>query len=60
MNTLVPAMVAEAFKDSHIVAFSTGNVYPFVNILHGGATEAVEVRSAGRLCKFVRRTRANV
>lgn len=47
MNTLVPAMVAEAFKDSHIVAFSTGNVYPFVNILHGGATEAVEVNPRG-------------
>ena len=41
MNTLVPSMVADAFKDSRIVAFSTGNVYPFVNILHGGATEAV-------------------
>lgn len=42
MNTLVPSMVADAFRDSRIVAFSTGNVYPFVNILHGGATEAVE------------------
>ena len=41
MNTLVPSMVAEAFKDSHVVAFSTGNVYPFVNVLHGGATESV-------------------
>jgi nucleoside-diphosphate-sugar epimerase len=41
MNTLVPSMVAETFKESHIVAFSTGNVYPFVNILHGGATESV-------------------
>ncbi len=47
MNTLVPSMVAEAFKDLHIVAFSTGNVYPFVNILHGGATEAVEVNPRG-------------
>jgi hypothetical protein len=41
MNALVPAMVAEAFKASRIVAFSTGNVYPFVNILAGGATEAI-------------------
>jgi nucleoside-diphosphate-sugar epimerase len=41
MNALVPAMVAEAFKEARIVAFSTGNVYPFVNILHGGATEAI-------------------
>jgi nucleoside-diphosphate-sugar epimerase len=40
MNVLVPAMVAEAFSGSRIVAFSTGNVYPLVNILHGGATEA--------------------
>ncbi len=40
MNVLVPAMVAEAFSQSRIVAFSTGNVYPHVNILHGGATEA--------------------
>lgn len=28
MNTLVPAMVAERFAGSRIVAFSTGNVYP--------------------------------
>ncbi len=41
MNTLVPAMVAEMFKDSRIIAFSTGNVYPFVNVLNGGATEAI-------------------
>lgn len=47
MNALVPSMVAEAFKGSQIVAFSTGNVYPFVNILHGGATEAVAVNPRG-------------
>ena len=47
MNTFVPSMVAEAFKDSRIVTFSTGNVYPFVNILHGGATEAVAVNPRG-------------
>lgn len=41
MNTLVPALVAEKFKTSRIVAFSTGNIYPFVDILHGGATEAI-------------------
>jgi hypothetical protein len=28
MNALVPALVAESFRDSRIVAFSTGNVYP--------------------------------
>ena len=41
MNALVPALVAEAFNEARIVAFSSGNVYPFVNILHGGATEAI-------------------
>jgi nucleoside-diphosphate-sugar epimerase len=36
----VPALVAEAFAGSRIVAYSTGCVYPFVNVQHGGATEA--------------------
>jgi nucleoside-diphosphate-sugar epimerase len=40
MNAYVPAMVAEAFAGSRIVAYSTGCVYPYVNVLHGGATEA--------------------
>jgi nucleoside-diphosphate-sugar epimerase len=39
MNVQVPAMVAEVFRDSRIVAFSTGCVYPFVPINSGGATE---------------------
>ena len=47
MNVFVPSLVAEAFKDSRIVAFSTGNVYPFVNILHGGATEATPPEPRG-------------
>ena len=47
MNVMVPALVAEAYKDSRIVAFSTGNVYPFVDILHGGATEATPPEPRG-------------
>lgn len=40
MNVFVPALVAEAFAaHSRIVAFSTGCVYPFVDVLHQGATE---------------------
>ena len=39
MNVQVPAMVAEVFTDSRIVAFSTGCVYPFVPVESGGATE---------------------
>ncbi len=40
MNAHVPALVAEAFAGSRIVAYSTGCVYPFVNVQHGGATES--------------------
>lgn len=39
MNTYVPALVAEHFKDSRIVAFSTGCVYPFVQVESGGSKE---------------------
>jgi len=40
MNAHVPALVAEAFANSRIVAYSTGCVYPFVDVHGGGATEA--------------------
>ena len=40
MNVHVPALVAEAFTGSRIVAFSTGCVYPFVAAASGGCTEA--------------------
>ncbi len=39
MNVHVPAIVAESFRGSRIVAFSTGCVYPFVPVAGGGATE---------------------
>jgi nucleoside-diphosphate-sugar epimerase len=39
MNTYVPALVVEHFKDSRIVAFSTGCVYPLVPIESGGSLE---------------------
>jgi nucleoside-diphosphate-sugar epimerase len=39
MNAHIPALVAEAFADSRIVTFSTGCVYPYVDVMHGGATE---------------------
>ncbi|TMJ34873.1 MAG: NAD(P)-dependent oxidoreductase [Alphaproteobacteria bacterium] len=40
MNAYVPALVAQAFARSRIVAYSTGCVYPYVDVHHGGATEA--------------------
>jgi len=39
MNVLVPAAVAERFPRSRIVAFSTGNVYPFRDLASGGSVE---------------------
>jgi hypothetical protein len=39
MNSYLPGRVAEKFKDSRIVVFSTGNVYPLMPIPSGGATE---------------------
>jgi nucleoside-diphosphate-sugar epimerase len=39
MNSYMPALVARHYKDSRIVAYSTGNVYPLVEITGGGATE---------------------
>src|SRR5688572_24336674 len=39
MNGYAPALVAEAFAGSRIVAYSTGCVYPYVDVRHGGATE---------------------
>jgi nucleoside-diphosphate-sugar epimerase len=39
MNTVVPANVAQRFRASRIVVFSTGNVYPFVSAATGGSVE---------------------
>ena len=40
MNTGVPVQVAQHFRESRIVAFSTGNVYPFVSPERGGCVES--------------------
>jgi nucleoside-diphosphate-sugar epimerase len=41
MNAHVPALVAQAFAGSRIVAFSTGCVYPFVPVDGKGASETL-------------------
>ncbi|MDP1583610.1 MAG: NAD(P)-dependent oxidoreductase [Bradyrhizobium sp.] len=41
MNAHVPALVAQAFPNSRIVAFSTGCVYPFVPVDGKGADESL-------------------
>jgi hypothetical protein len=39
-NVYAAGLVGERFRESRIVAFSSGNVYPFVPVNSGGATEA--------------------
>jgi hypothetical protein len=38
-NTVVPGIVADRFRDSRIVVFSTGNVYPLREVSSGGSRE---------------------
>lgn len=40
MNTYLPGMVCQKFKNSRIVAFSTGNVYGLTPVHLGGSVEA--------------------
>lgn len=39
VNALAPAAAAERFRDSRIVSFSTGNVYPLTKVDSGGPNE---------------------
>lgn len=39
VNSFMPGLVAEHFKDSRIVAYSTGCVYPLVTVKSGGSLE---------------------
>lgn len=39
MNSYLPGRVAEKYKDSRIVVFSSGNVYPLTPVALGGADE---------------------
>ncbi len=47
MNAHVPAIVAQAFPNSRIVAFSTGCVYPFVPVDGRGADESLSPNPPG-------------
>jgi nucleoside-diphosphate-sugar epimerase len=43
MNTFLPGLVAERYRASRIVVFSTGNVYPLRHAMEGGAVESTPV-----------------
>ncbi len=53
MNTYLPGMVAERYRHSRIVAFSSGNVYPLVPVKSGGATEATPPEPVGEYAQSV-------
>lgn len=46
-NTVLPARVADHYRASRIVAFSTGNVYPLVKLNSGGSVETDEPAPVG-------------
>ena len=39
MNSYLPGIICQKFRGSKIVAFSSGNVYPFTPVAWGGARE---------------------
>jgi nucleoside-diphosphate-sugar epimerase len=47
MNSFLPGLVAERYRSSRIVAFSTGNVYGLQPVSAAGATETTSVAPAG-------------
>lgn len=46
-NAIVPALVGQRFRGARLVALSTGNVYPFVDVDSGGATESTPPAPVG-------------
>jgi nucleoside-diphosphate-sugar epimerase len=53
MNAWVPALVARRYRESRIVAFSSGNVYPMLPVTSGGATEATPPAPKGDYAQSV-------
>ena len=53
MNAFLPALIAERFRQSRIVVFSSGNVYPLVPVDSGGATEETPPAPLGEYAQSV-------
>jgi dTDP-4-dehydrorhamnose reductase len=47
VNTYLPGLVAERYRQSRIASFSTGNVYPLRSVFEGGAVESTPVAPVG-------------
>lgn len=53
MNALAPANVCERYRGQRIVAFSSGNIYPFLPPVSGGASEDTPVNPVGEYAQSV-------
>ncbi len=53
LNTYLPGRVAERFRASRIVAFSSGNVYPLTPVSSGGPTESAPPAPVGEYAASV-------
>jgi nucleoside-diphosphate-sugar epimerase len=53
INTQLPGLVAHRYRQSRIVCFSSGNVYPLVSATSGGATEHTPVGPQGEYAQSV-------
>ncbi len=47
MNSYLPGRVCEKFQKSRMVAFSTGNIYPFAPVSEGGYDETYPAKPVG-------------
>ncbi len=53
INAYLPGLVAHRWRESRIVAFSSGNVYPLVPVSSGGATEQTPPDPIGEYAQSV-------
>jgi len=53
MNAYLPGRVAEKYRHSRIVVFSSGNIYPFTPVADGGADEAIAAQPVGEYAQSV-------
>jgi nucleoside-diphosphate-sugar epimerase len=53
INTYLPGLAAHRWRESRIVAFSSGNVYPLVPVSSGGATEQTPPDPIGEYAQSV-------
>ena len=53
INTQLPTLVAERYRQSRIVCFSSGNVYPLVPVTQGGASEHTPTGPEGEYAQSV-------